>query len=190
LSLFSLGLGILIASSHVDSTRWHLLPGLVVAGVGLGLTFAPLQTMAMRNVEPRMAGAASGVINTTRQLGGVIGSAAVGALLQAQLTDKIGDAARAESAALPPAQREEFLHRFAGSAGSLDIGSSAGGITFPPGTPPQIVELATKIFHTGFVDGMRVTLWLPILVLASGALSVLLVRSRSRTRKEEEPVAV
>ena len=187
LSLFSLGMGILIASSHVDSTRWHLLPGLVVAGVGLGLTFAPLQTVAMRNVEPRMAGAASGVINTTRQLGGVIGSAAVGALLQAQLTDKIGAAARAESAALPPAQREEFLDRFAGSAGSLDIGSSAGGITFPPGTPPQVVELATKIFHTGFVDGMRVTLWLPIAVLASGALSVLLVRQR---RREREPAHI
>jgi EmrB/QacA subfamily drug resistance transporter len=185
LSLFSLGMGVLIASSHVDSTQWHLLPGLVIAGVGLGLTFAPLQTVAMRNVEPRMAGAASGIINTTRQLGGVIGSAAVGALLQAQLTDKIGDAARAESAALPPAQREEFLARFAGSAGNLDIGSSAGGVTFPPGTPPQVVELATKIFHTGFVDGMRVTLWLPIAVLASGALSVLLVRQHRRQRQEE-----
>ncbi|GAA0923862.1 MFS transporter [Virgisporangium aurantiacum] len=185
LSLFSLGMGVLIASSHVDSTQWHLLPGLVIAGVGLGLTFAPLQTVAMRNVEPRMAGAASGIINTTRQLGGVIGSAAVGALLQAQLTDKIGDAARAESAALPPAQREEFLTRFAGSAGNLDIGSSAGGVTFPPGTPPQVVELATKIFHTGFVNGMRVTLWLPIVVLASGALSVLLVRKRQRQSQPE-----
>jgi EmrB/QacA subfamily drug resistance transporter len=190
LSLFSLGMGILIASSHVDTTRLHLIPGLIVAGVGLGLTFAPLQTVAMRNVEPRMAGAASGLINTTRQLGGVIGSAAVGALLQAQLTDKIGAAAQAETAGLPPEQRQEFLSRFAGSAGDLDIGSSAGGITFPPGTPPQVVELATKVFHVGFVDAMRVTLWLPIAVLASGALSVLLVRgtARAKAKREAEPV--
>lgn len=183
LSLFSLGMGILIASSHVDTTRLHLIPGLVVAGVGLGLTFAPLQTVAMRDIEPRMAGAASGLINTTRQLGGVIGSAAVGALLQAQLTDKIRAAAETESAALPPAQREEFLNRFAGSAGSLDIGSSAGGVTFPPGTPPQVVALATKIFHVGFVNGMRVTLWLPIALLASGAISVLLVKQRQRRQE-------
>lgn len=180
LSLFSLGMGILIASSHVDSTRLHLIPGLIVAGVGLGLTFAPLQTMAMRNVEPRMAGAASGIINTTRQLGGVIGSAAVGALLQAQLTDKLGAAARAETAGLPPEQRQAFLDRFSSSAGDLDIGNSAGGITFPPGTPPQVAELATKVFHIGFVDAMRVTLWLPIALLATGALSVLLVRRRAR----------
>lgn len=180
LSLFSLGMGILIASSHVDSTRLHLIPGLIVAGVGLGLTFAPLQTVAMHNVEPRMAGAASGIINTTRQLGGVIGSAAVGALLQAQLTDKLGAAARAETAGLPPEQRQTFLDRFSSSAGNLDIGNSAGGITFPPGTPPQVAELATKVFHTGFVDAMRITLWLPIAVLASGALSVLLVRGRRR----------
>jgi EmrB/QacA subfamily drug resistance transporter len=187
LSLFSLGMGILIASSHVDSSRWHLLPGLVVAGVGLGLTFAPLQTVAMRDVEPRMAGAASGIINTTRQLGGVIGSAAVGALLQAQLTDKLAAAARAETAALPPDQQQELLSRFGRSAGNLDIGSSAGGITFPPGTPPQVAELATRIFHTGFVDAMRVTLVLPIAVLASGALSVLLVRRR-RSAAADEPV--
>jgi EmrB/QacA subfamily drug resistance transporter len=185
LSLFSLGMGILIASSHVDSTRLHLMPGLIVAGVGLGLTFAPLQTVAMRDVEPRMAGAASGIINTTRQLGGVIGSAAVGALLQAQLTDKLGAAARAETAALPPGQRQEFVSRFAGSSGNLDIGNTAGGITFPPGTPPQVAELATKVFHIGFVDAMRVTLWLPIAVLATGSLAVLLVRSR-RSRQPAE----
>ncbi len=48
--LFATGMGILIASSHVDSSRWHLLPGLIVAGFGLGMTFAPLQTIAMRDV--------------------------------------------------------------------------------------------------------------------------------------------
>ena len=46
-------MGILIDSAHVDSTRLHLLPGLIVAGFGLGMTFAPLQTIAMRDVEPQ-----------------------------------------------------------------------------------------------------------------------------------------
>jgi len=181
LSLFSLGMGMIIASSHEGISRWHLLPGLIVAGFGLGMTFAPLQTVAMRNVEPRMAGAASGVINTTRQLGGVIGSAAVGALLQAQLTDKLAAAAQEKTAALPPAQQQEFLSRFGASAGDLDIGSQAGGMTFPPGTPQNVMDLAVSIFHKGFVDAMRVTLWLPIAVLALGALSVLLVKSPKKS---------
>jgi EmrB/QacA subfamily drug resistance transporter len=180
LTLFSLGMGILIASSHQDTTRWHLLPGLIVAGVGLGMTFAPMQTVAMRNVEPRMAGAASGVINTTRQLGAVIGSAAVGALLQAQLSDKLRASAIAQTAGLPAPQRAEFLSRFSAATGKLDIGNPTGGASFPPGTPPQVVQLATRIFHEGFVNAMRVTLWLPIAVIAIGALSVLLVKRRKR----------
>jgi EmrB/QacA subfamily drug resistance transporter len=180
LTLFSLGMGVLIASSHQNTTRWHLLPGLIVAGVGLGLTFAPLQTVAMRNVEPRMAGAASGVINTTRQLGAVIGSAAVGALLQAQLSDKLKASAVAQTAGRPAQQRAEFLSRFSASTGKIDIGNSAGGAAFPPGTPPQVVEVAARIFHEGYINAMRVTLWLPIAVLAVGALSVLVVKRRKR----------
>ena len=195
LTLFSTGMGILIASSHEGVSRWHLLPGLIVAGFGLGMTFAPLQTVAMRDIEPRMAGAASGLINTTRQLGGVIGSAAVGALLQAQLTDKLAAAAQEKTAALPPTQQQEFLSRFGASAGDLDIGSQAGGMTFPPGTPQNVMDLAVSIFHKGFVDAMRVTLWLPIAVLAVGALSVLLVKSPKKktaeaTAEADEPSAV
>ena len=48
-----------------------------------------MTTMAMREVDPRMAGAASGVLNTTRQVGSVIGTAAVGALLQNRLVGSL-----------------------------------------------------------------------------------------------------
>jgi hypothetical protein len=51
----------------------------------MGLLFAPMTTIAMRNIPPQMAGAASGVFNSFRQLGSVMGSAVVGAILQAQL---------------------------------------------------------------------------------------------------------
>jgi EmrB/QacA subfamily drug resistance transporter len=187
LSLFSTGMGILIASSHPNSTPWHLLPGLIVAGFGMGMTFAPLQTVAMHNVEPRMAGAASGFINTTRQLGGVIGSAAVGALLQAQLATKLDVAAVKESAALPAPQRAAFLAKFHDAAtGNLDIGNAAGGFKFPDGTPEQIKQLAKTVFGEGFANAMRVTLWLPIAVLGVGALAVLLVRQQRRGRQELE----
>jgi EmrB/QacA subfamily drug resistance transporter len=180
LSLFSTGMGILIASAHLGVSRWHLLPGLIVAGFGMGMTFAPLQTVAMLNVQPQMAGAASGFINTTRQLGGVLGFAAVGALLQAQLSVKLPAAAVTESAGLPPAQRAVFVAKFHDvAAGNLDVGNAAGGNTLPPGTPEQVKELAARVFGEGFVNAMRVTLWLPIAVLAVGALSVLLVRGKA-----------
>ena len=185
LSLFSAGMGILIASSHLGVTRWHLLPGLIVAGFGMGMTFAPLQTVAMMNVQPRMAGAASGVINTTRQLGGVLGFAAVGALLQAQLSAKLSAAAEQLSATLPQPQRSVFLAKFHDVAtGNLDIGSTASGGTAGRDT------LAAHVFGEGFVNAMRVTLWLPIVVLAVGALAVLLVKGRTwRTATPAAPDA-
>jgi hypothetical protein len=61
------------------------LPGLIVIGVGLGFTWAPMFSVAMRDVEPRMAGAAAGVIDTIQELGGVLAGAIVGAVLQNRL---------------------------------------------------------------------------------------------------------
>ncbi|MFG3204085.1 DHA2 family efflux MFS transporter permease subunit [Streptomyces sp. NPDC048192] len=57
---------------------------MIVVGAGNGCLIAPMAAVAMRGVEPAVAGAASGVLNTVRQLGSVVGSAAVGALVQTQ----------------------------------------------------------------------------------------------------------
>jgi EmrB/QacA subfamily drug resistance transporter len=195
LSLFSIGMGVLIASSHVGSSRLHLLPGLIVAGVGLGLTFAPLQTIAMRNVEPRMAGAASGMINTTRQLGGVIGAAAVGALLQAQLSTQLKSAAEANADQLPEQYRSQVVGALSHIAsGNQDIAGGQISTGLPAGIPDQVRAqlnaFFTLVFHEGFVGAMRVTLWLPIVVMGCAALSVLLVRRQKRTAPvTEEPEA-
>jgi len=192
LSLFSTGMGVLIASAHVGSSRLHLLPGLIVAGVGLGMTFAPLQTIAMRNVEPRMAGAASGMINTTRQLGGVIGAAAVGALLQAQISTHLKSAALANAAQLPPQYRSQVVGALSHIAsGNQDIAGGQISPRLPAGVPDQVraqlTAFFTLVFHQGFVGAMRVTLWLPIAVMGCAALSVLLVRRRRPDRRASLP---
>jgi hypothetical protein len=117
-----------------------------------------------------------------------MGSAAVGALLQAQLSTKLTAAAARDSAALPAPQRGTFLDKFHDAAtGNLDIGNANGGFKFPAGTPAQVQELATKVFGEGFVNAMRVTLWLPIVVLAVGALAVLLVRNGATRGAAEAP---
>ncbi|MFD8986031.1 DHA2 family efflux MFS transporter permease subunit [Streptomyces sp. NPDC059564] len=72
------------------ATPWFaFVPATLVTGLGVGLVAAPMSTEAMRNVEPRLAGAASGVNNTVRQIGSVIGAAAVGALLQGRLAAEL-----------------------------------------------------------------------------------------------------
>jgi EmrB/QacA subfamily drug resistance transporter len=182
LTLFATGMGIVLASSHPDTTRLQLLPGLLVAGVGLGMTFAPLQTVAMHDIEPRMAGAASGLINTTRQLGAVIGSAAVGAVLQNQLAVKLSTAAKGHAAALPEQFRAQFVARFSHATGrNLEVGAGQSGINVGGDVPQAVRRIITDTYHEGFTNAMRVSLILPIALIAVAALSCLLVKGKSRT---------
>jgi EmrB/QacA subfamily drug resistance transporter len=64
------------------------LPGLLVA-LGLGLCFMPVTMAATTGVEPRNAGLASGVVNTTRQIGGSVGLAALATLATARITSMV-----------------------------------------------------------------------------------------------------
>ncbi|WP_432094666.1 MFS transporter [Streptomyces sp. bgisy100] len=85
LLFFAGGIALLAALIRADSGQAALLPGLLCVGVGMGVAFAPAAVVAFRDIDPAMAGAASGLFNTTRLCGSLLGSAAVGALLQVQL---------------------------------------------------------------------------------------------------------
>ena len=75
LSLATLGL-ILLGFAPVSGGYWlHLFPSLAMLGVGAGLSFPPLIGLAMSGVAPRDAGLASGLVNTTAQVGGALGLA-------------------------------------------------------------------------------------------------------------------
>jgi EmrB/QacA subfamily drug resistance transporter len=56
---------------------WSVFPGLVLSGIGLALSFVPVMIAGLTGVRPADAGVASGLINTSRQIGGAIGLAAV-----------------------------------------------------------------------------------------------------------------
>lgn len=187
---FALGLAYVDWQASIDSDFVTFLPGTVLAGLGMGCTFAPLATVAMRNVRPRMAGAASGVLNTVRQLGGAIGSAVVGAVLQNQLATHLRDQAVHYSVQLPPQFRTAFVDAFANAArGGLDVGRGQSGASIPTGSlPPQVsrqlAELAHATFANGFIGAMRVTLVVPVAVLVLGALSSIVSGSRVRARQK------
>ena len=184
LTLFAVGMGwvVLIATPH--STWYDFLPALIVAGLGMGGTFAPLTTVAMREVDPRMAGAASGVLNTTRQVGSVIGTAAVGALLQNRLAASLTSQASIRSAGLPAPVREHFVSGFRQSAASGVLtggpaGSAPGGT---PGVPAalaaQLRRLAAEVFTNGYVLAMRWTMLMPIAVVVLAAASCFAIKNK------------
>jgi hypothetical protein len=75
--------------------------------------WAPLSTTATRNLPPRQAGAGSGVYNTTRQFGAVLGSAAIAVLIQSRLAAELPSGGPAGSAGEGMAMGgtlPEFLH--------------------------------------------------------------------------------
>ncbi|TWP48424.1 DHA2 family efflux MFS transporter permease subunit [Lentzea tibetensis] len=107
-ALFAAGIVGIAFAVRADGQWWHLLPGLVVLGFGMGVGGSPAAIIAMRDVDQSMSGAASGLFNTTRLCGSLLGSAAVGALLQARLTAEGVHPDLLKSGVVPPALREGF----------------------------------------------------------------------------------
>jgi EmrB/QacA subfamily drug resistance transporter len=183
LSLFAVGMGLIILVASPDATWSTFFFPAIVAGLGMGCIFAPLSTVAMRNIQPRMAGAASGVLNTTRQVGGVIGSAVIGAVLQNRLASSLHDQAVVYSAQLPEQFRALFVNGFSHAAqGGLDVGRGQTGtqIPLPPGIPAaaaqQLAQIGKNVFVHGFINAMRPTLGVSIAVILVGAVSCLLIQ--------------
>ena len=75
MALASIGLIILASTTQVDGTYPALLAGLIPMSLGMGMTFVPLTLVATAGVEPADAGLASGVFNTSQQIGGALGLA-------------------------------------------------------------------------------------------------------------------
>ncbi|QJY45071.1 DHA2 family efflux MFS transporter permease subunit [Pseudonocardia broussonetiae] len=85
LASWSVSLVWLAAVMGPDTPIWQLLLPIALLGVANGFVWAPVSTTATRNLPPADAGAGSGVYNTTRQIGAVLGSAAIAVLIASRL---------------------------------------------------------------------------------------------------------
>jgi EmrB/QacA subfamily drug resistance transporter len=85
-----------------------VLPTMVVLGIGAGLFFPSLTTLAMADVEPHESGLASGLINTSLQVGGSIGLAVLAGLATTRSHDLLG-AGHSTPAALTGGYHLAFL---------------------------------------------------------------------------------
>jgi EmrB/QacA subfamily drug resistance transporter len=190
------GIALVLWSVRLYYDKGQLIAGLVLAGFGLGMTFAPLQTMAMRRIQPERASAAAGLINTARQLGAVLGSTVTGALLQAQLAGRLGPAAVANTQALPESFRPWVLDGFRKAAHSvkgLEVGAGETGAHLPADVPasirPAIEQVALKTFYDAYIPAMRVTLLVPVVVLALAVVGAMFARGVPEPAEEPAPVA-
>jgi len=98
LALIAAGLG-LFARVPVDGVYLaDVLPTMVLIGAGAGLTFPALMTIAMSGATPSDAGLASGLVNTTVQVGGALGLAVLATLSATRTEHLVADGASTASA--------------------------------------------------------------------------------------------
>ena len=94
-----------------------LLPGFLLVAVGLGFSFVPISIAALAGVHPSEAGLASGLINTSQQIGGALGIAALSAIATSTTDDRI-----ASGSAVSSALADGFQSAFIGAAAIALVG--------------------------------------------------------------------
>ena len=88
---------------------WDLFPGLIVSGVGMALSFVPMTIAGLTGVRREDAGIASGLINTSRQVGGAIGLAAVTTIVASYTSASTGSGLAAVDGELVKGFQAGFL---------------------------------------------------------------------------------
>ena len=100
--LVSGGLVVLAGSLYMFSQMgagadfWTLLPAMVLGGIGMGVTMAPVTSTAMGSVPRDKAGVGSAVLNSMRQVGGSLGIAVMGAIVAAAVTNNPGESPQSQ----------------------------------------------------------------------------------------------
>ncbi|MEV5487887.1 MFS transporter [Streptomyces bobili] len=86
-------LGMLLLTQLEIDTSYAavLLPGMLLLGLGMGTAFMPAMSLATQGVEPRDAGVASAMVNTSQQVGGAIGTALLNTIAASATTTYIAD---------------------------------------------------------------------------------------------------
>jgi EmrB/QacA subfamily drug resistance transporter len=94
-----------------------LLPGFLLTGLGIGFSFVPISIAALAGIQPAEAGLASGLFNTSQQIGGALGIAALSTIASSQ-----SDSAVAAGAALPVALVDGFTAAFVAGVAVAALG--------------------------------------------------------------------
>ncbi|MGD1053997.1 MAG: MFS transporter [Candidatus Dormibacteria bacterium] len=161
------GAGLLLMSGLTTSSGWaHLLPGMIVAGLGAGLVNVPLASTAVGVVEPARAGVASGINSTLRQVGIAAGVAALGSIFAASIQSAV--TARLIGTALR-SRASELAH-------AVSTGGAASAIA---STPAPLRGLIVAAGRSAFVSGLDLIMIVGAVVAFAGSIgSLALIRER------------
>ncbi|AZQ37148.1 MFS transporter [Streptomyces cyaneochromogenes] len=200
-----LALGVLIMLLTIGDqagglTSWELVPGIAVAGLGMGIMIGLLFDIALADVDKQEAGTASGILTAVQQLGFAVGVAVLATLffglLGSQATASVADGesrTRAEltAAGATPAEQDRLLadlrECLRESASQKDSERTPESCQNIQQARPEVAEATARAWQTAhtenFSTAMVRTLWVVIGLLA---VSFALAFGLPRKPREEE----
>jgi len=170
--LIIVGIGLLLMRGLGVSSAWtHLIPGMIVGGVGIGLVNPPLASTAVGVVAPQRAGMASGINSTFRQVGTATGIALLGTLFSNDVKNEV----LTRTAAVPglSARGPEI-------AGAVQSGQTGNVIARLPAPARQVAGTITRAAVTTGLD--RILLVAAIIAFVAGVVSLAAIRGRDFAR--------
>jgi EmrB/QacA subfamily drug resistance transporter len=120
---------------------WDLFPGFLISGIGLALSFVPMTIAALIGVSEADAGIASGLINTSQQIGGAVGLAAA-TTIATTFTSRYVDSHLGSTAASGAALNYGYQIAFWVLAGLAALASVLAAVLIEPNAPGVEGELA------------------------------------------------
>lgn len=171
--LFLIAIGCaLMTQIHATSTWTVLLPGFIVAGIGIGTTNPVLASSAVSVVPPQRSGMASGSASTFRQVGIATGIAGLGAIFTHQVTHNTVSALQAT-----PAGQQVLAH----GGGQLS-GAIAGGAVTQVATKipvPAARDALLLAYRTAFTNSFDHLMTIAAVIALIGSVgSLILVRQK------------
>jgi hypothetical protein len=170
--LLLVGGGLLWMRGLDASSSWtHLVPGLIMSGVGVGFINPPLASTAVGVVQPQRAGMASGINSTFRQIGIATGIALLGTLFSTRLRDAVASAVGGHPVGIPAGQISNTMQ-------NGNVGQLFGQVKQHGGSPAQLGELQ-QIVRGSFTTALdHILLVAAIIAFVSGVLCFLLIRQK------------
>jgi EmrB/QacA subfamily drug resistance transporter len=166
--LILVGVGLLLMRGLDAASSWtHLIPGMIVGGLAIGLVNPPLASTAVGVVPPQRAGMASGINSTFRQVGIATGIALLGTLF----SNKVRDEVLARVAAVPGLSAR--APRIAAAVQSGQIGHVITRL--PADARLAVADITRAAFTTGL---NRILLVAAVIALVSGVVSLAAIRTR------------
>jgi EmrB/QacA subfamily drug resistance transporter len=156
-----------------------LLVPFILAGIGIGLSIAPVTSAVMATAPLDRAGNASGVLSTTRQVGSLMGIAILGAVLQNRIEANIREGVLAIQG-MPEAVKQRIVAGMA-SLDQLRAGAPQGASQMPA----QARQLMEGLFKGWFTDAINTTFVVGVAICLAGGVAALFLRSHVGAARED-----